>query len=171
MLMIGRIDNQRSIPASPCRPGLARGGFTLIEIMVVIAIIIVLVGISVAVGVQVKANAARNSTNATLSSLQGIMSDFLKDHPDVAFGETAWVQAISAINSKSIERMPSTGSGLTKRILDGWGNPIRYVPANYDPVKKGVGSLINKPGFFQSYGPDGMADTNDDMFSPPIAPQ
>ena len=169
--MIGRTEIEARAESQAKRRRAAMGGFTLIEIMVVVAIIIILVGISVAVGVQVKRNAARSSTNATLSALQGAMGDYLKDHPDVAYGDTVWVQAITAVSPHSIESLSFSGNGATRKILDGWGNPIRYVPSNFDPAKHSVSSLKKNAAFFQSNGPDGLPDTDDDMFSPPIAPQ
>jgi prepilin-type N-terminal cleavage/methylation domain-containing protein len=171
MAMIGRTEIETKEKSLAQRLRAARGGFTLIEIMVVVAIIIILVAISVAVGVQVKRNAARNSTNATLTALQGVMGDYLKDHPDLAYGDTAWVQNITAYSPHSIDSLPFSGSGATRKILDGWGNSIRYVPSNFDPAKHSISSLKKNAAFFQSNGPDGLPDTDDDMFSPPIAPQ
>ena len=144
--------------------------------MVAVGIIVVLAAIGLAVGVGVKRKASMDSTKATLNTLQGIMSRFLVDHsdgqpPNGLFGETAWVPALTAFSPKDIESLPSSGSGATKKILDGWGNPITYIPMNWDPQHHGIGSLINKPGLFESYGPDGIADTPDDVFSPGVAPQ
>ena len=155
----------------------SRRGFTLIEIMVAVAIIAVLAAIGLAVGVSVKRNASMNSTKATLNTLQGLMSRFLVDHsdgppPKGLSGETAWVQALSAFSSKDMESLPSSGSGASKKILDGWGNPIAYVPMNWDPQGRAISSLINgKPGLFYSYGPDGIADNDDDVHGPSVAPQ
>lgn len=131
------------------RIGTRRRGFTLIEVMIVVGIIVILAGIATVVGVQVKRSAAERSTKATLDTLDQAMGVFLKDHPEPAAGTTAFVKALQATNPNVIKNLKGTTT-----VLDGYGKPIYYLP-----------SSPGKPGYFQSFGPNGLQGDQDDLFS------
>jgi hypothetical protein len=125
---------------------------------------VILVGIGIVVGTQVKVKAQRDTTIATLKVLQSAMSDFLKDNREPT--ATNWVPALrsDARTAKALEGLKPTATG----ILDGFGNPITFVP-----------SAGGKPALFVSPGRDGKlgnvnsqpadADSADNIFSDPIA--
>jgi prepilin-type N-terminal cleavage/methylation domain-containing protein len=134
-----------------CKPKFreARRGFTLIEVLVVVSIIVILAAIGLAVGLQVKRSAADHATKETLDALDGAMILFLKEHPEPT--DATWLNALQASNM-----LPGSIKSSGGPVLDGYGNAIHYEPSN-PPAKP--------TGFFHSYGIDGTANTDDDVYS------
>jgi len=137
----------------------ARGGFTLIEILVVVSIIIILAAIVVAIGVGVKRGASERATKATMKALDGAMGDFLKDHPEPA--DANWVAALESYppSASVLRGLKYSGSGASLQILDGYGNRIIYIPSKTVPTEP-AGWTGKPQGFFWSYGSDGYQSTH-----------
>lgn len=137
-----------------------KNGFTIIEMMVVLLLIAILAGIVMAVGSQVQQNSERSLTQTELRNLQAAlqqyihktgqtptnMLSFLEGYQAMhayAIGTTTWGQHANVItdlpNSMVVagELPPPTGSqspsvylpGVVE-ILDAYGYPIQYMPAN-----------------------------------------
>lgn len=144
--------------------------FTLIEIMVVVAIIVILAGMGVAVGVAVKRSSADRATKTTLKALDSVMSLYLKDNPEPSAAN--WLAALNAnpATAKMLNSLPRgtpPGGSATPTgpapVLDGYGNPIRFLPSNSvfnqanaswtaGPIPAPQGAMPR----FQSLGPDGF---------------
>ena len=148
-----------------------RGGFTLIEMMVVVAIIVLLAGILMAVGSMVLRGASNKATRATLTSLDNAMSLYLKDHPEPGVAapppttpqnypappavnssyhlqSNDWILKLSANpeTAKLLEKLKPIGTGTGRQILDGFGKPILYLPSNLDlAATTGPGDPIYNP--------------------------
>ena len=98
------------------------------------------------------------------------MSLYLKENREPATGDTEWVVVLKAFpaSNEVLNHLKYSEDG--KKILDGFSNPIVYIPANTPPT-----NLPN--GHFKSFGGDG--DTGfknnrdfgaDDLFSQGTAP-
>jgi prepilin-type N-terminal cleavage/methylation domain-containing protein len=158
-----------------------RRGFTLMEILVVIGIIVALAAISIFVGSAVKKQSTRKATLATLTTLQHVLDEYLKDNnpepglvnPVAASPAPAplpgkptnpqsdvvnYVLALRATAGAKVDKIPMGDSGTYKTFLDGFGNPIHFVPSTEpnNPVHR---------AYFFSPGPDGVADNDDDISS------
>jgi prepilin-type N-terminal cleavage/methylation domain-containing protein len=150
-----------------------RRGFTLIEIMVVVAILVILIGITVMVGNGVRTKSQEKYTRTTLEKLKGMMVEYYAaGNPEPS---NRWFEALKA-NPKIADSMKGMEGFKDGKILDGYGEPIVYVPSTSNPA---TGALI-RGGYFMSPGPDGKpgplppaapnADSADNIFSDPIAP-
>ncbi len=133
----------------------SRGGFTIIEMLVVILVIVVLIAIVLAVGEQVRVKARLAVTHTELRNLQAAllqlhhqtntyptdMAHFLVAYQQMhAFQTTggAWQQHPNIITQLPATASvmgsippPGGGSGLftgVVEVLDGFGNPIQYMP-------------------------------------------
>ena len=127
---------------------------TLIAIAIVILLLLFLLfGVYFAVGRSTR-NPAYTRTTSTLSGLQNVMTTHLQSNPEPTARD--WLAALrSDPHTAQIVAILSTSGG---KIVDGWGNPIEYIPAHSPPG--------NFPtGYFRSAGPDGKFDTVDDFYS------
>ena len=139
-------------------------GFTLIEVMVVVAIIIILVGAVVAVGSNIRASSMIRATTGILQTLQSAEEEYISQAgressnlPTTTFyGDLKTVPTVLKI----LQKLPVTSvNTIGNTVVDPWGNPITFVPANpaaTPPVLK---------GYFFSNGPDGNPNTTDDIRS------
>lgn len=185
--------NLRRVHIGKGHAAVVRRGFTMIEIMVVVAIIVILASITVGIGVGIKGNAQIKNTKATLTVLENAMSLYLKDNPEpsVDVTDTEWVNQLLAVpglktEMNNLKVVKDPANSAKKRVLDGWGNPIFYIRANAatgapmpsPPGGSLLAGLDKKPaGYFWSFGPDGLSDTNgttvnakDDVFSNAVTP-
>lgn len=163
------------------RPTRARG-FTLIEIMVTIGIILVLATILLSVGSSVRKNSQITTTRAQLKALEGICEQFERENssalPLTYYDNTG--QGSKQISKDAgssapnfveiLYRYPGTKDQLvnlvgdklilnpagngTSAILDGFGYPIAFIPAN-----TAAGSITAKTTeILRSSGPNGYTD-------------
>jgi prepilin-type N-terminal cleavage/methylation domain-containing protein len=173
------------IPARRTHPlpqGRRRRAFTLMEILVVIAIIVALAGISVVVGGSVKRSMTRKSTKVTLETLQHAMDEYLKENPepnttspvptptvssqkpsDPLSDTFNYVRVLQATAAAKLEKIPQGDLNGNKVILDGFGNPIRFVPAG-STAYPNPNNQMKRPYFF-SAGADGIPYNEDDFNS------
>jgi prepilin-type N-terminal cleavage/methylation domain-containing protein len=137
-------------------------GFTLIEVMIVVGIIVILAGIGLAVGLGVKRQSSDQVTKTTLKALDMAMGAFLKDHPepkDLPPDDKNWLKGLQLTG-----QLPKSLKTSATGVQDGYGNDIHYIPAFSKPST--IKGWTAKPtGFFWSYGPDGAAGGDDDIFS------
>lgn len=129
-----------------CRRAASRGGFTLLELLLVLAILVVLGGIVLVNFGGAQADANVNATLTQLNSLKQSVQmyqirlnslpqslDELKDGPSDSAKKARWTGPI-------IDRIPD----------DAWGNPIKY-------ERKGNGFELRSGGL------DGQLNTDDDL--------
>jgi type II secretory pathway pseudopilin PulG len=134
----------------------AGSGFTLIEILVVVSIIIILLGAVVAIGSNIRNSSYAKATYGTLHTLGQAARAYRE-----ATGKEVSADYLGDFKSnpetlKIINRLP--GSAVTNtKVLDAWGSVIIYNPP-------GTANALNLPeGYFQSIGPDGIANNTDDL--------
>src|SRR5882672_6422280 len=107
-----------------------RGGFTLIEILVVVTIIIILLYAVIAIGSNIRASSMTRATQATLHALAAAASEYKsinKKEPGNNYGYFDQFKGIPSV-LKNLNRLPQSAWGPTS-ILDAWGNQIKYVDA------------------------------------------
>jgi|GEM_PF-4561882 len=135
------------------------GAFTLIEMLVVIAIIIILLGTVIAIGTNVRASSAARQTKVILKAMETALEGYRTSNNGV---EPASIAALlqSPEGKRVLSGLPSgTISGTT--VFDGFGNQISYFRTG-DTI---TGTVTAQRTFFRSPGPDGTANSADDMFS------
>ncbi len=149
----------------------SRGGFTIIEMLVVILVIVVLIAIVLAVGEQVRVKARLAVTHTELRNLQAAllqlhhqtntypvdMAHFLvayqQMHAYAITGGTIWQQHPNIITqlpatASVMGSIPPPGGGSGSftgvvEVLDGFGNPIQYMPPT---------SVNSSPAFYPVTG-------------------
>ncbi|MFP4106419.1 MAG: type II secretion system protein [Phycisphaerae bacterium] len=153
----------------------ARRAFTIIELLAVLVIIGILVALAVAVSTYLMDRAQEDATRGTMElTLQALDAFYEKtgEYPPGDGGTDSGEVLLEWLTGRTddypersapvkaamgfLSRLPEDAIGLAEdnsgqRIVDGWGNPIRY-------EKSGVG---NTPRLI-SAGPDGDFDTVED---------
>ncbi len=154
----------------------SRGGFTIIEMLVVILIIVVLIAIVLAVGEQVRVKARLAVTHTELRNLQAALLQLhhqTNTYPaDMAHFLVAYQQMHAYADSGGtwrehpniITQLPATATVMGQipppggvsgqftgvvEVLDGFGNPIQYMP----PTQPGASAAFY-PVSGQSYTVD-----------------
>jgi len=130
-----------------------RGGFTLLEILLVLAILAAIASVVVPDLLTRQDKANRDTAMLTIQSAEQALKMYLVDH------KGRWPDAKSAVDV--LVEQPATdprwyGPYLTSKPLDPWGQVLQIQP-----------SRQNQGRFsFYSLGPDGREGTDDDVFSP-----
>lgn len=142
-------------PRQPCHHG-----FTLVEMLVVLAILVLLVGMVAPRVLKSQKKADINNAKTQIGMFRGCLEQFAVDMRTYPTTE----QGLAALLS-----LPEVGEGGTAGNWDGpyvdrdaipkdpWGNDYQY---EYPPTH-GKSDLPD----IWSYGPDGQADTEDDIVS------
>jgi prepilin-type N-terminal cleavage/methylation domain-containing protein len=128
-------------------------GFTLIEILVVVSIIIILLGAVVAIGSNIRNSSYARATQGILQTLAQAAKQFRDTtKKEVSGGYLGDFKSVPQC-LQIINRIPASNvTGST--VLDAWGNAIIY----------NTSTSANLPeGYFQSIGPDGIANNTDDL--------
>ena len=126
--------------------------FTLVEIMLVLGIIALLVGAGIYSLGDVTSSGKRTRARADLTTLTTALRAYELDN---TFLPTTEQGLMALVQKPSSRPTPANWTyKLKKTILDAWGNPYLYRrPGTKD-----------KGGFdVYSAGPDGQADTGDDI--------
>lgn len=129
-----------------------RSGFTLVEMVLVLGIVALLVGAGIVSLVGVLDSGKKTRVKADLNTLSAALRSYETDNMFLPSSE----QGIMALVQKPSSRPAPTNWApkLKKMLLDPWGNPYHY----RRPGAK------DKGGFdVYSAGPDGQADTGDDI--------
>jgi general secretion pathway protein G len=134
-----------------------RGGFTLVEMLVVLAILVLLVSMVVPriMGSQKKADI--NATKTQIGMFKAVLERYALDckkYPSTEQGLTALVSKPSDLGENMSWDGPYVNGDIGK---DPWGNEYQY---KYPP-EKGNG---DNPDIW-SFGPDGEDNTADDICS------
>ena len=134
----------------PPRRSLSRGGFTLMELLIVLAIIGVIAAIAVPsfLGQQKKANV--KATQASIHGLESALDYFATDH-DGDYPTSLDLLITNPGNDPKWSGPYLKGGRLP---LDAWGNELMYMfPAQNN---------VDKPDIY-SAGPDRQPNTADDV--------
>lgn len=133
-----------------------RGGFTLMEMLLVLAILVVLMGIvgPRILGAQKKSDVGAAKTQ--LGVMKGALEQYaldMKDFPQTEQGLQALVE--KPAESKQAEDWDGPYLEASELPLDPWKNPYQYAY----PPQRGQGRLPD----IWSLGPDGEDNTEDDV--------
>lgn len=164
----------------------ARGGFTLLEMILVISTILFLLGVLVVMASQAHVDAQRQATRSLVGSIESALSDYYRINgtfPPRGGNNTEnrrnlydhltgdqYGKCVSSIPESIIQREPSWAANPDEPYFaDPWGNQIYYLPFDED------GLLPNPPAskreevrkwgmnggvpLVWSVGPDGMGWT------------
>lgn len=125
-----------------------RGGFTLIEVMLVLIILVVLSGVSFFAYRSIQQNANRRTAAVQIEVFKGGVDMYLQENnvnpPNL---EALWTPDVNNSNKEFIEP-PKNGINA-----DPWGNPYQFEALGPDEVR------------IWSLGPDGASGTEDDINS------
>jgi general secretion pathway protein G len=129
-----------------------RGGFTLVEMVLVLGIIALLVGAGIFQLTGVLDSGKEKRAKADLTTLQGALSTYEMSNGVLPTSQ----QGLQALTEKPNARpVPQNWRAyLKKTLLDPWQTPYNY----RRPATKDKG-----PFDVYSSGPDGIADTADDI--------
>ena len=134
----------------PPRRSLSRGGFTLMELLIVLAIIGVIAAIAVPsfLGQQKKANV--KATQASIHGLESALDYFATDHD----GDYPTSLDLLITNPGNDPKWSGPYLKGCRLPLDAWGNELMYMfPAQNN---------VDKPDIY-SAGPDRQPNTADDV--------
>lgn len=127
-------------------------GFTLVEMVLVLGIVALLVGAGIVSLTGVLDSGKKTRVKGDLNTLSAALRSYETDNMFLPSSE----QGLAALVTKPSSRPAPTNytAKLKKPLLDPWGNPYLY----RRPGAK------DKGGFdVYSAGPDGQADTGDDI--------
>jgi len=158
-------------------PGRARGGFTLIELMVAIFIISILIALVIGVGKYVYDESARRETESMQAIAMNAVEKFheiANQYPRDSIGDPPHTESLAALlhdlRGEPIENIPESTSMRIKEVC---GQILLEIPSDYfdgTTIKdawgkqmdyKADGGLGGKPVLI-SPGPDGDMNTEED---------
>ena len=131
-----------------------RGGFTLIEVLLVLAIIGVIMAIAVPMLLGKQKQAYIDATKASISGLEQALKMYALDHDgDYPTSNVGLQSLLTSPGNDTKWKGPYLDKG--KVPADAWGNPLQY---QYPGTKQGAGL----PDIW-SFGPDRVSNTEDDI--------
>lgn len=136
------------------RTATKRGGFTLMEILIVLAILAVIASIAVPNLINSQRNANKKAALMAVKAVEDAVGVYATDHA----GEfPAGAQGLDVLLNNTANDASWKGPYLRggKLPADPWGSPIQY---NYP----GTHMTDNSPDIW-SMGPDKQSGTNDDI--------
>ena len=141
----------------------AQGGFTLIEILLVIVIILLLAGALVVFVLPQQEGAEKNTTKLLLNQVSSALDTYRLNIGHYPTEQEGGLDALLKKPTFENERLGEKWQGPYLKpgteLDDPWGHKIRYevVDRSVDGNKTGL------PYKLYSVGPDGQADTDDDI--------
>ncbi|RMF93961.1 MAG: type II secretion system protein GspG [Planctomycetota bacterium] len=134
-----------------------RGGFTLVEVLLVLVILLIIASLAVTAYVPMQRraynNAARTQIKAFEQPLQLYYQD-MNEFPSTSQGLEALIAPPADATNPDAWQGPYLDAQAVP--LDPWGHPYQYqYPGQYDPEKPDIWSL----------GADGLDGTEDDIAS------
>ena len=145
----------------------------MIEIMVAISVILILMAMAVIGYRYLDRSASEKATHVALSNAQAMISEYeAANGPgsinDITGANTTTVMTRLVAIPKNKDAIANLPTKMVKAgsnppvLLDGWGNPIVYVPKT--GLTSGGKTITHPEGrpFWASPGPDGDINTPDD---------
>lgn len=152
------------------RSGSRRGGFTLIEVLLVIVIILMLAGALVVFVLPQQEGAEKNTTKLMLQNVATGLDMYrlnLGRYPTTEQGLDALLTKPTFENEKLGEKWNGPYLKQGTKLEDPWGNKIRYELADASVASDDTANK-NAPRYkLFSVGPDGQPDTADDIKAQP----
>ncbi len=144
-------------------PVRASVGFTLIEVLLVIVIIMMLAAALVTFVLPQQAGAERNTTRLLLTQVQTSLDTYRMNVGHYPTEEEGGLGALLVRPQFENEQLGERWQGPYikpgTKLLDAWGNQVVYELQDL----AGTGQTNGLPYRLFSIGPDGQADTEDDL--------
>ncbi|WP_197443013.1 type II secretion system major pseudopilin GspG [Lignipirellula cremea] len=139
-------------------PSARRGGFTLLEVLLVMAILVILGSTATYFFVGVKRNADSDAARLQINMFESMLDNY-NLHVSAYPSTNAGLEALRTRPSDLKDPNRWKGPYINKEIpLDPWGNPYEYEMRGEMPD--------GSPAFLiTSYGPDGIEGGPDDITS------
>ena len=138
-------------------------GFTLIEILLVIVIILLLAGALVVFVLPQQKGAEQNTTRLLLNQVSSALDTYRLNMGHYPTEEEGGIGALTTKPTFENERMAAKWQGPYLKpgtvLEDPWGNLLKYEPVDLS-LEENKSALPYK---LYSVGPDGQADTEDDI--------
>lgn len=154
-------DNAKYMKIQLPRRKAHRGGFTLIEVLLVIVIIGLLAAAVITQVMPQRASAERDTTTLLITSIKGSLDRYMLNIGHYPTEEEGGLLALLKKPEFENEALGNKWAGPYVKptgFNDAWGNQLEYVPA--DPEFRQEGE---PPYRLFSQGPDMMPDTEDDV--------
>lgn len=132
---------------------ISRGGFTLVEVLLVLAIIGVIMAIGVPMLLGRQKQAMIQATHANIQNLDAVLKQYAMDH-DGEYPNSNVGLEILLQNPGSDPKWH--GPYMSKMPADAWGNPLQYAYPGQHQQVQGVPDIW-------SHGPDKIPNTEDDI--------
>jgi general secretion pathway protein G len=146
-----------------------RGGFTLIEVLLVIVIILMLAGALVVFVLPQQEGAEKNTTKLLLQNVETALDTYrlnMGRYPTTEQGLDALLTKPTFENERQGDKWNGPYLKPGTKLEDAWGNKIRYELA--DTTMADDTADKNAPRYkLYSVGPDGQPDTGDDIKARP----
>ena len=145
-----------------------RGGFTLIEVLLVIVIILMLAGALVVFVLPQQEGAEKNTTRLLLQNVEAALDTYrlnMGRYPTTEQGLNALVTKPTFENERLGDKWSGPYIKPGTKLEDAWGNPIRYELADVstEDTTGTTGTTSTARYKLYSVGPDGQPDTADDI--------
>ena len=154
----------------PLNRRLPRGGFTLIEVLLVIVIILMLAGALVVFVLPQQEGAEKNTTKLLLQNVETALDTYrlnMGRYPTTEQGLDALLTKPTFENERLGDKWNGPYLKPGTKLEDAWGNKIRYELADTTATSDDPSSK-NAPRYkLYSVGPDGQPDTADDIKARP----
>lgn len=162
--------------------GKSGDGFTMIEILVVLAIIVILLAVVIAVAKSLKESASLKRTYQTMDMLMSVAQEYEHEAGGLNLSEETAANPHYGDAAHPVSHLPKTFvnkvmelprcrealrnfAGGNAFLIDNWGDPQVIDGFGSPLLFRTTGGPGGPAYYFQSMGPDRLANTNDDLFS------